>query len=342
MPAREGSGVAARRFDEAAVLTPLILSPIYRNYLWGGRRFETALGRKLPGDDVYAESWQLVDRGTDQSLVAAGPLAGATLGSLVSTRGRELLGRHSPQRAFPLLFKFLDACQDLSVQVHPDDERAARLGTPDLGKTEAWYVIDAAPGSRMYAGLKDGVTRERFAAALRAGRCDEAIHSFPVKAGDCVFIPAGTVHAIGAGLLVAEIQQSSDVTFRLHDWNRVGPDGKPRDLHVEEGIEATTRLGPVAPVTPAATSDPAVRRLVASDYFVFDEVVPAGSWEVGGDEGCHFVAVIGGAVALEDRWCLPPLAVGDCVLLPASIGRQRLTAMTSDGVAAKLLHVSLP
>jgi mannose-6-phosphate isomerase len=143
-------------------------------------------------------------------------------------------------------------------------------------------------------------------------------------------------------LLVAEIQQSSDVTFRLHDWNRVGPDGKPRDLHVEEGIEATTRLGPVAPVTPAATSDPAVRRLVASEYFVFDEVVPAGSWEVGGDEGCHFVAVIGGAVALEDRWCLPPLAVGDCVLLPASIGRQRLTAMTSDGVAAKLLHVSLP
>jgi mannose-6-phosphate isomerase len=342
MPAREGSGVAARRFDEAAVLTPLILSPLYRSYLWGGRRFETALGRKLPGDDVYAESWQLVDRGTDQSVVAAGPLAGATLGSLVSTRGRELLGRHSPQRAFPLLFKFLDACQDLSVQVHPDDERAARLGTPDLGKTEAWYVIDAAPGSRMYAGLKDGVTRERFAAALRAGRCDEAIHSFPVKAGDCVFIPAGTVHAIGAGLLVAEIQQSSDVTFRLHDWDRVGPDGKPRDLHVEEGIEATTRLGPVAPVTPAATSDPEVRRLVASEYFVFDEVVPAGSWEVGGDEGCHFVAVIGGVVALEDRWCLPPLAVGDCVLLPASIGRQRLTAMTSDGVAAKLLHVSLP
>ena len=125
MLAREGSGVAARRFDEAAVLTPLILSPIYRNYLWGGRRFETALGRKLPGDDVYAESWQLVDRGTDQSVVAAGPLAGATLGSLVSTRGRELLGRHSPQRAFPLLFKFLDACQDLSVQVHPDDRRAA-------------------------------------------------------------------------------------------------------------------------------------------------------------------------------------------------------------------------
>ena len=324
------------------MLTPLILAPIYRTYLWGGRRFETALGRTLPADGVYAESWQLVDRGTDQSVVAAGPLAGITLGSLVSNRGHELLGRHAPQRAFPLLFKFLDACQDLSVQVHPDDERAARLGTPDLGKTEAWYVIDAAPGSRIFAGLAEGISRESFAAALRAGRCDEAIHSFPVKAGDCIFIPAGTVHAIGAGLLVAEIQQSSDVTFRLHDWNRVGPDGKPRALHVEEGLEATTRLGPVAPVAPTATADSAVRRLVASDYFVFDEVVPQGCWEVGGDDGCHFIAVIGGEVALEDRWGLPCLRAGDCVLLPASIGRQKLTATSRAGAVAKLLHVALP
>jgi mannose-6-phosphate isomerase len=321
------------------VLTPLILAPIYRSYLWGGRRFETALGRTLPGQGVFAESWQLVDRGADQSVVAVGPLAGSTLGDLVSAHGRELLGRHAPRKAFPLLFKFLDACQDLSVQVHPDDARAARLGTPDLGKTEAWYVIDAAPGSRIYAGLAAGVTREAFAAALRAGRCDEAIHSFPVRAGDCVFIPAGTVHAIGAGLLVAEIQQSSDVTFRLHDWNRVGPDGKPRALHVEEGLEATTRLGPVAPVAAAITADPAVQRLVACDYFVFDEVVPNGCWEVGGDDGCHFLAVIAGSVALEDRWGLPPLRGGDCVLLPASIGRQRLSS-TAPG--AKLLHVSLP
>ena len=323
------------------MLTPLILAPIYRSYLWGGRRFETALGRTLPGEGVVAESWQLVDRGGDQSVVAAGPLAGTTLQTLVSEHGLQLLGRHAPQRAFPLLFKFLDACQDLSVQVHPDDERAARLGTPDLGKTEAWYVIDAAPGSRIYAGLAPGVTRERFAAALRAGRCDEAIHSFPVRAGDCVFIPAGTVHAIGAGLLVAEIQQSSDVTFRLHDWNRVGPDGKPRALHVEEGLEATTKFGPVAPVAPLATADLAVRRLVACDYFVFDEVMPQGPWEVGGDDGCHFVAVIGGAVAFEARWGLPPLGVGDCVLLPASIGRQTLTPVVTDG-ATKLLHVALP
>jgi len=321
------------------VLPPLILEPIYRSYLWGGRRFETTLGRRLPDAGPFAESWQLVDRGPDQSVVAAGPVAGATLGGLVRDRGRELLGRHAPRPSFPLLFKFLDACQDLSVQVHPDDARASRLGIPDLGKTEAWYVIDAAPGALIHAGLRPGVTPEAFAAALRGGRCAEAIHSFPVQAGDCVFIPAGTVHAIGAGLLVAEIQQSSDVTYRLHDWDRVGPDGRPRQLHVEQGLEATTQLGPVAPVTPTRTSDPAVRRLVSCDYFLFDEVAPAATWSVGGDDGCHFIAVIAGELALEERWSLPALRAGECVLLPAAVGSQRLTATRA---GTRLLHVALP
>lgn len=320
------------------MLPPLILSPIYRRYLWGGRRFQTAFGRQLAEPGPYAESWQLVDRGDDQSIVAAGPLAGTSLGGLVRSRGRDLLGRHAPLAAFPLLFKFLDACQDLSVQVHPDDVRAAALGTPDLGKTEAWYVIDALPGSRIYAGLRAGVTRQHLAEALRAGRCDEVIHAFPVQAGDCVFIPAGTVHAIGAGLLVAEIQQSSDVTFRLHDWNRVGPDGQPRALHVEAGLDATTQFGPVAPVAGVPTADPAALRLVNCDYFIFDEVRPRETWEVGGDDACHFVAVLAGHIGLEERWGLPLLGPGDTVLMPASAGRQRLAASGD----ATLLRVSSP
>ena len=324
------------------MLTPLILEPMYRRYIWGGRRFESALGRQLPPGDDFAESWQLVDRGGDQSVVRAGPLAGTTLGDLVTSRGQELLGRHAPLKSFPLLFKFLDACQDLSVQVHPDDARAAQLGTPDRGKTEAWYVVAAEPGSRIYAGLRAGVSRDEFAASLRAGTCDRAIHSFTVHPGDCIFIPAGTVHAIGAGLMVAEIQQSSDVTFRLHDWNRVGPDGKARPLHVAQGLEATTRLGPVAPVVPELTEDPAVRRLVSCEYFVFDEVAPGRGWQVGGDDGCHFLAVLSGGLTLDDRWSLPPLHAGDCVLLPASIGRQSVAATDRDGRPAKLLHISLP
>jgi len=321
---------------------PLLLTPLYRRYLWGGRRFATSLGRHLPPGDDFAESWELVDRGADQTIVAAGPLAGRSLGQLVRDEGPALLGRHAPRPAFPLLFKFLDACRDLSVQVHPDDARAARLVPPDLGKTEAWYVVDAAPGSRIYAGLAPGVDAAALAAALRSGRCDEVMHAFEPKPGDCVFIPAGTVHAIGAGLLVAEIQQSSDVTYRLFDWNRVGADGKPRPLHVEAGLDAVTRFGPVTPVRPREGADPAVRRLVECDSFVFDEVRPTGEWRIGGDDACHFIAVLSGSLTLDPAWRLPTLPPGGCVLLPAAIGAQRLACATTDGPPAVLLHVSLP
>lgn len=319
------------------MMHPLLFHPLYRRYLWGGRRFET-LGRVLPPGDDFAESWELVDRGPDQSIVATGPLAGTTLGELVRDRGPALLGRHAPQTCFPLLFKFLDACHDLSVQVHPDDARGRRLSPPDRGKTEAWYVIDAVPGSRIYAGLKPGTTHDDLAASLRAGRCVDVLHSFEPQPGACVFIPAGTVHAIGAGLLVAEIQQSSDVTYRLFDWNRVGADGKPRPLHIDAGLEAVTHFEPVAPSPRIATDDPAVQRLVASDYFVLDEVTPSGAWSVGGDEGCHFLTVLSGALRLDPAWSLPDIGHGRCLLLPAAIGRQRMTA--ADGT--RLLHISLP
>jgi len=324
------------------MMPPLVLRPLYRRYIWGGRRFATALGRDLPPGDDYAESWELVDRGADQSVVAAGPLAGTALGTLVRERGAELLGRRAPLSAFPLLFKFLDACRDLSVQVHPDDARAARLAPPDFGKTEAWYVVAAEPGSRIYAGLEPGVDAAAFAAALRAGRCAEVLHAFEPRPGDCIFIPAGTVHAIGAGLLVAEIQQSSDVTYRLHDWGRTGPDGRPRPLHVEAGLEATTRLGPVAPVRPTPTADPAVQRLVACDYFLFDEVRPTDGWAVGGDEGCHFLAVVAGRVRFAGHPELPTLGPGGCCLVPAAAGRQELRVEPEAGRAAHVLHVALP
>ncbi|NDC53888.1 MAG: class I mannose-6-phosphate isomerase [Planctomycetia bacterium] len=323
------------------MMHPLLLEPVYRRYLWGGRRFATELGRDLPPGDDFAESWELVDRpGDDQSVVAAGPLAGRTLGDLVRGSGHDLLGRHAGLAAFPLLFKFLDARRDLSVQVHPDDERAAKLVPPDRGKTEAWYVVDAEPGSRIYAGLASGIGRDDLAAAIRAGRCAEVLHSFEPRSGDCVFIPAGTVHAIGSGLLVAEIQQSSDVTYRLFDWNRAGPDGLPRPLHVEAGVEAVTRFGPVVPVVPQHTVDPAVDRLVTCAFFTFDEVRPARTWEIGGDDACHVLAVLEGTVILEGRWHLPAVGRGRTLLLPAAIGRQVVTVAA--GQNAKLLHVALP
>lgn len=324
------------------MLTPLIFHPVYRRYIWGGRGFATVFARDLPPGDDYAESWELVDRGNDQSVVAAGPWAGRSLGELVRDHGHELLGSQRATDRFPLLFKFLDACRDLSVQVHPDDARAARLGTPDLGKTEAWYVVAAAPGSRIFAGLRPGIDTRGLAAALGSGRCEDVLHSFVAQPGDCVFIPAGTVHAIGAGLLVAEIQQSSDVTYRLHDWNRTGPDGRPRPLHIDAGLEAVTQTGPVGPVSPTATSDPAVRRLVDCPYFVLDEVRPTADWAVGGDGRCHFLAVLAGHISCESSWQLPELGPGACLLMPAALGRQSLRVSAADDGACRLLRVCLP
>jgi len=191
-------------------LPPLRFQPILREYLWGGRRLGTELGKQIGIGDHYAESWEIVDHGADQSVVADGPFAGTTLHELVMQHGLALFGRDNPQRQFPLLFKFLDANQTLSVQVHPNDEQAAKLDPPDLGKTEAWVVLAAEPGSKIYAGLKPGIDRDKLARAIDAGTCETCLHSLEPKVGDCIFIEAGTVHAIGAGLLVAGRNSASE------------------------------------------------------------------------------------------------------------------------------------
>ena len=272
-------------------LYPLRFRLLLRRYLWGNRRLETCLGKPIgPGDD-YAESWEVCDHGADQSIVDQGPLAGTTLGELVRQRGAELLGRHRGTRysgsrsRFPLLVKFLDAAQALSVQVHPNDEQAARLNPPDLGKTEAWYILSAEPGSTIYAGLQPGVDRAQLADAIRQGTCETLLHHFQPRAGDCLFIPAGTVHALGAGLLVAEVQQSSDTTFRLYDWNRVGPDGKPRPLHTEQALAVIDfQRGPVDAVRPQRTDRPWVSRLVSCDKFIMDRWDFDQPRTIGGDD----------------------------------------------------------
>ncbi len=321
---------------------PLIFSPLYRTYLWGGLKFASRLGRSLPEGDTFAESWELVDHGDDQSVVRAGPLAGTSLHTLVREQGPALMGRHSGVEAFPLLFKFLDAKRDLSVQVHPDDTRAAKLSPPDRGKTEAWYVVDAEPGSLIYAGLREGVRTDDLRHAITDGTLDRCLHSFAAHPGDCVFIPAGTVHAIGAGLVIAEIQQSSDVTYRLYDWNRVGPDGKPRQLHIDAGLEAVTQFCPVIPRHAPEVVPPTGFPLATCDYFGLDlfaaEPTDARVWHLGGDESPHFLAVVRGTLALDAAWGLPPLQAGDCVLIPASLGLQAIAGSSG----TEFLRVRLP
>jgi mannose-6-phosphate isomerase len=301
-------------------LYPLRFEPIFRRYIWGGRRLGADLGKQTgPGDD-YAESWEIVDRGPDQSRVLAGPLAGAALGELAQSHGQEIFGRHHPQRRFPLLFKFLDAQRILSVQVHPNDQQAALLSPPDLGKTEAWVVLDAAPDSVIYAGLKRGFDRAALVRELARGTCHLCLHSFQPRAGDVVFLPAGTVHALGEGLLIAELQQSSDATFRLFDWNRAGPDGRPRPLHVERALDAIDwNRGPVNPLTPTPTERAQVERLVVCEHFVLDR------WRLNerdtliGDARFQLLAVLEGQVEVSGDALGRPMAAGDTMLIPASI-----------------------
>ena len=302
-------------------LYPFRFHPLFRRYLWGGRRLATQLGKPIGPESDYAESWEICDRGHDQSVVAGGPLAGATLAELVAAHGADLLGRHHPQKRFPLLVKFLDATRDLSVQVHPNDAQAARLVPSDAGKTEAWVVMAAEPGSTIYAGLAPGVDRTALAGAITRGTCRELLHCFAPAVGDCVFLPAGTVHALGRGLLVAEIQQSSDVTYRLFDWNRVDADAKPRPLHVQEGLDVVDfARGPVLPQQPQPTGRPGVSRLVDCDKFSLDRLECDRPTAVGGDRRCHVLCVLDGSVRLDGDPLHSPLSRGSTALLPASLG----------------------
>jgi mannose-6-phosphate isomerase len=271
--------------------------------------------------------------------VEFGPLAGTTLGQLVGRRGGELLGRHHPQPRFPLLLKFLDAAQMLSVQVHPNDAIAAKLSPPDLGKSEAWVVLEAEPQGLIYAGLKPGVDREELVSAIRQGRCQDCLHAFRPSPGDCIFLPAGTAHTFGGGVLVAEIQQSSDATFRLFDWNRLGSDGNPRPLHVDQALEAIDfQRGPVTPQRPRPTQRPPVSRLVECPKFWLDRWEFDAPLPVGGDRACHIIAVLEGAVRIEGDPADTALTRGGTAFLPAGLGQVRLSPQGK----ATLLDAYLP
>lgn len=314
-------------------LYPLRFEPIFRRYIWGGDRLRTVLG-KATGEESCAESWEIVDHGPDQSRVAAGPLAGTTLAEIVSGHGQALLGQHHPQRRFPLLAKFLDARRTLSVQVHPNDAQAALLDPPDLGKTEAWLVIDAKKGGLVYAGLNGGCDRTEFQRQLSGGTAESCLNRFEPTAGDCVFIPAGLVHALGEGLLIFEIQQSSDTTYRLYDWNRVDADGNPRELHIEAGLDVTDfSLGPVGAQQPQSTDEPGRSRLVECDKFVLDRVEAKtqadARIEIGGDDRFHLLAVLAGSCHIDGDPSGEPLTVGSTVLLPASLGRVKVQSVGS-------------
>jgi mannose-6-phosphate isomerase len=287
--------------------------------VWGGRRLGDVLGKPLPSAGRYGESWEVSDHPLHRSVVASGPLAGTTLRALMEGESGPLLGAAAgAHRAFPWLIKFLDVDDWLSVQVHPD-ERAVRWLRPGEGsKTEAWFVLGAAPGSRIYAGLRADVGPARLLAALKSGAVTECLHSFEPRPGDCLFLRAGTVHAVGGGVLLAEVQQTSDATFRLFDWGRKDAAGQSRELHVAESLACIDwERGAVVPGRAQGYGAPGRHegRLVDCRYFTLDYVQQSAPFPCGGGRlqaavilsgrGRWSAAAGGEAVLPGQTWVLP-------------------------------------
>jgi mannose-6-phosphate isomerase len=293
--------------------------------VWGGRRLGEALNKPLPTAEPYGESWEISDHPSHRSVVADGPFAGRALPQLLRTHGEALVGR--PTSSFPWLVKHLDACDWLSVQVHPDERSVGRLWPGENSKNEAWFILDAQPGSKVYAGLLPGVDEEVLRRKVADGTCAECLHRFDPKPGDCLYLPAGTVHAVGGGVLMAEVQQSSDATFRLFDWGRVDAKGRSRELHVDKAMACIDwKQGPVHPVPapgyPRGSEAPAgaVRQqLVSCPYFRLVYLRESGPFALGGSGPMQVAIVLHGRGEMTTPDGPVALAPGETLLLPASM-----------------------
>lgn len=293
-------------------MTPLLqFKPVYQERVWGGRGLESFLGRKLPGTTPIGESWELVDRIEAQSLVLGGPWAGKSLRELMATRGAEIMGPHWPQeRPFPILVKWLDCRERLSLQVHPPASIAAKLGGEP--KTENWYIARAEPGAAVLAGLKPGVDAVAFRAALQDGSAESLVHRLPTQAGDSLLIHSGVMHAIDGGNIILEIQQNSDTTYRVYDWGRVGLDGKPRAMHVEQSMASLEANTAGAPALMRSAEKYAVLAECREFRITRHRLAPGESLTFEAGEQARILSVVGGRLTVGDI----SLVLGDNALLP--------------------------
>ncbi|MCC7448556.1 MAG: class I mannose-6-phosphate isomerase [Anaerolineae bacterium] len=253
-------------------LYPLLFEPALHAKVWGGRQLETRLHKTLPPGDPIGESWEIYYK----NCVSNGPLKGKTLSELIAAYPVEMVGKPHADPEFPLLIKFIDAQAWLSVQVHPDDKLAAQLEGQPRGKTECWYVVDAVPGAQLAYGLAEPLDADSFRKAIAEGRTKDVIQYVDVAPGDCLYVPAGALHALGPGILIYELQQTSDTTYRVYDWDRMGLDGKPRELHIEKSLISTHYdVKPQAKVTYnkiEAGDGVYVANLIESPYFALDQL----------------------------------------------------------------------
>lgn len=308
--------------------TPITFAPLYKTRVWGGRQLASLYQRPLPDEQPYGESWELVDRADDQSVVTSENFAGKTLNELWKNHREEIFGSDLPEsERFPILIKILDCQEDLSIQVHPPAELAPSLqGEP---KTEMWYLAGAEERASLYIGLKAGVTREQFEQSIHAGTVADAVHRIQPRAGESIFIPSGRLHAIGGGNLIFEIQQNSDTTYRVFDWNRMGLDGKPRELHLEESL-ASIDFADFEP----AMDLPEGQTLARCAYFQTDEVKLAASEMIANPSEHSFaiIAVVKGQLKSTKSVHGP----GDFLLMPRGAAPLLATEEST------LLQITLP
>jgi mannose-6-phosphate isomerase len=322
---------------------PLIFLPIYKETIWGGEALRTRFKRPLASGRPVGESWEVVSLGAEQSVVAQGPHAGTALGSLMAGAPEALCGNNGTSGNFPLLFKIIDARERLSVQVHPDDAQAREHGWGEFGKTECWYVIDAKENARIIVGFRDEVTRETIKRAIAAESLDVLLNGFPVKSGDVLFIPAGTVHAILEGVLLYEVQETSNTTLRLYDWGRADASGKGRPHHVREALSVIdTRARDHRPLMPAIIDEGGCAHsyLCACRYFALERYCFTKDKEIAlpAKKSFRVVTVLNGKVRLSYAAGNTGLVAGTTVLLPALLRDVR----ASGSAGAEFLLSSVP
>ena len=324
---------------------PLQFERICLEKIWGGRSLADTPGIELPPGERIGETWEVVDRGDQNSVVRGGPFEGRSLRQLMEAHAHDILGEAEPAAGgrFPLLVKYIDASQNLSVQVHPDDAAAARIGGGAQGKTEAWYLLGGGAEARLFAGLRPGVDAEAFGRAASTSGVVDMLESWSVRPGQAVLVPGGTVHAIGEGITLLEVQQNSDTTYRLYDWGRVGSDGQPRETHVERALQCAAfgepARGPVDPAWTEAGDGLLEAPLVDSPYFAMAGLRVRGRARLATGRQFRIYAAVGGAGSLtvegrSELWRLEP---GDVVLVPAATGAH---AVEPDGEELVLVRLS--
>jgi mannose-6-phosphate isomerase len=323
-------------------LYPLRFEPIYQYRLWGGRRLADLLSAPLPGDEPIGEAWILSDRDDHESVVADGPLKGKTIGQLIKQSPEQMFGKFSGRfDRFPLLLKFLDAKEMLSVQVHPSDAQTNYLPAGESGKTEAWIVLEVGPKGRADVGLVPGITREILGQAVANGTVADCLAGFTPKSGDAIFLPAGTVHSFGDAV-VFEVEENSDVTFRLYDWDRVdSKTGKPRPLQIDQALACVDLTqGAVKPVTPIIEeTEPALcEKLFSCKQFGLWRKSGEGTFTVGVAETPRVLVCLAGDGQLEYGGAEYAFTKGDTLLLPAVVG----ACLCRPHGAITLLEISLP